>query len=97
MARIIVQGHGLGPLSHSNRVDRRNVLRMTVKAINQIKEASSLNGPLNSADRPVLYVHVLCPYAQRAWLALLEKVWAPLKDQLYNKFERASFDNVSKR
>ena len=25
-------------------------------------------------DRPVLFVHTLCPYAERAWLAFLEKV-----------------------
>ena len=38
-----------------------------------VREGSSLRGPLSS-DRPVLYTHTCCPYAERALLALLEKV-----------------------
>ena len=37
-------------------------------------EGVQLRGPLEDDSSPVLYTHVLCPYAQRAWLALLEKV-----------------------
>ena len=37
-----------------------------------IRDGSTLMGP--PKDGTALYVHVLCPYAQRAWLALLEKV-----------------------
>ena len=27
-----------------------------------------------SGQQPVLYTHTLCPYAERVWIALLEKV-----------------------
>lgn len=37
-----------------------------------IIEASSLSAPLQSEDL-IFYTHVLCPYAERVWLTLLEK------------------------
>ena len=41
----------------------------------RIAEAADLKGrPKASSDAATLYTHVLCPYAQRAWLVLLEKV-----------------------
>lgn len=38
--------------------------------------ARALLGPLPGAERPVLYTHTCCPYAQRALMALLHKVRA---------------------
>lgn len=46
----------------------------TVSGRGSIYEGAQLRGPLEDMSTPVLYTHVLCPYAQRAWLALLEKV-----------------------
>ena len=41
-------------------------------------EAAELNTRLEpSRDTAILYTHVLCPYAQRAWLVLLEKASKP--------------------
>ena len=37
-------------------------------------EGSTLQCPLKDSETLVLYTHTLCPYACRAWLALLEKV-----------------------
>eukprot|EP00892_Ulva_mutabilis_P000049 jgi/Ulvmu1/10044/UM059_0094.1 len=37
-----------------------------------IMEAASLSGPMD-VESVVFYTHVLCPYAERVWLALLEK------------------------
>ena len=37
-------------------------------------EGCDLAEPLADTRRPVFYTHTLCPYAHRAWLALLEKV-----------------------
>jgi Glutathione S-transferase, N-terminal domain len=39
--------------------------------VRAVFEAAQLNGPLDDQDVPVLYTHSYCPYAQRAWLALL--------------------------
>lgn len=39
----------------------------------RVHHASQLPGPLR-CTRPVLYTHTLCPYAQRVWLTLLQKV-----------------------
>jgi hypothetical protein len=40
----------------------------------RVLEAKNLPGPLDTGEL-VLYTHTLCPYAQRVWLALLEKVY----------------------
>jgi hypothetical protein len=37
-------------------------------------EGETLQEPVNNTDYPILYLHTLCPYAQRAWMAFLEKV-----------------------
>lgn len=39
----------------------------------RVYEANKLRGPLDTQDL-VFYTHTLCPYAQRVWLTLLEKV-----------------------
>ena len=39
-----------------------------------LEEASALCGPADDSQNPVLYTHMLCPYAQRALLALLANV-----------------------
>jgi hypothetical protein len=38
-----------------------------------IYEGRDLKGPMED-DGLVFYTHTLCPYAQRVWLAILEKV-----------------------
>ena len=38
-----------------------------------VRDGSSLTGPLDT-HQPVLYTHTCCPYAERALLAILEKV-----------------------
>lgn len=37
-------------------------------------EGAKLTEPLNDSDVPVVYLHTLCPFAQRVWIAFLEKV-----------------------
>jgi hypothetical protein len=45
----------------------------------KVIEATTISQPAEqNASLATFYTHVLCPYAQRAWLALLEKVRLPL-------------------
>lgn len=39
-----------------------------------VHHARSLKAPPPSKERPVLYTHTCCPYAQRALMGLLHKV-----------------------
>lgn len=60
--------------SRRTRKDSRILNALGVKAAEmRVYEASKLRGPLESRDL-VFYTHTLCPYAQRVWLTLLEKV-----------------------
>jgi glutathione S-transferase len=38
-----------------------------------VHEADQLREPLSAKTELVLYTHVMCPYAQRVWLTVLEK------------------------
>jgi len=54
---------------------RQHSHRMACQNQNRIINAANLSGPLEDDGKSAtFYTHVLCPYAQRAWLALLEKV-----------------------
>lgn len=78
MSGILYQTTGRG----SQRIQQcrgacRAVAKLTGRHSGQrltasIRDGNTLTEPPKSGT--VLYVHVLCPYAQRAWLALLEKV-----------------------
>lgn len=71
-SRKVVDAHRL--FGSSSIRAGRNLGTVRHKAMRSIQEASSLNGPLKSEEMPVMYTHVLCPYAQRVWMTLLEKV-----------------------
>ena len=45
-----------------------------VKHLRHVEAVDLERRPEASSDAATLYTHVLCPYAQRAWLVLLEKV-----------------------
>lgn len=42
-------------------------------ALRSVAHARDLRGPLAAAERPALYTHACCPYAQRVLMALLHK------------------------
>jgi hypothetical protein len=69
----------LGSPLHRNRKPSKimcsagNVSKSQTKLKNfTLQDASS--SPPTQDGRIILYTHCLCPYAERAWLALLEKV-----------------------
>ena len=47
---------------------------LTRKVHRQFIEGNTLSGPLDDSKELIFYTHTLCPYAQRVWLTLLEKV-----------------------
>jgi hypothetical protein len=81
------------PALHCNRKKLNLIMSASGNAAGQVKlrnfrlQDAGLSAPEKQDGNLILYTHCLCPYAERAWLTLLEKV---KMHHLYSRYHRFS-------